>query len=132
MNREINNSADLKAAILELEGRSKREKEQLADNFHAFKESISPMNLIKSTFNKVKETPGVSGSMLKAALGLGVGILSKKLIIGKSSSLIKTVLGSALKVGVMGAVAKNSDTLQVKGVRLLKNLFGSKSKIGKG
>lgn len=129
---EIKNSADLRAAILELEDRKQREKQQLVENFHVFTESLSPVNLIKSTFNKVKETPGISGNILKAALGLGVGILSKRLLIGKSGGLVKRMLGSALEMGVMGVVAKNTDTLQYKAVRLFKNLFGSKSKVVKG
>ncbi len=129
---EINNSTDLRAAILELEDRKQREKQQLVENFHAFTESLSPINLIKSTFNKVKETPGISGNVLKAAVGLGVGILSKRLLIGKSGGLVKRMLGSALEMGVMGVVAKNTDTLQSKAVRIFKNLFGSKSKVGKG
>ena len=129
---EIKNSADLRAAILELEDRKQREKQQLVENFHTFTESLSPINLIKSTFNKVKETPGISGNILKAAVGLGVGILSKRLLIGKSGGLVKRMLGSALEMGVMGVVAKNTDTLQYKAVRLFKNLFGSKSKVVKG
>ncbi len=126
---EINNAADLRAAILELEDRKLRDKQQLVENFHAFTESLSPVNLIKSTFNKVKETPGISGTVLKAAVGLGVGILSKRLLIGKSGGLVKRMLGSALEMGVMGVVAKNTGTLQSKGVRLIKSLFGSKIKV---
>ena len=123
---EIKNSADLKAAILELEERKVREKVLLTQNFHAFTESMTPINLIKSTFNKVKETPGIGGSILKAGLGLGVGLLSKKILIGKSTGLVKGMLGSAVKVGMMSLVAKNSDTLKNKGVKFLKALFGPK------
>lgn len=120
---EINNSAELRAAILELEDRKQREQQQLVENFHSFTESLKPMNLIKSTFNKVKETPGIPGTLLKAGVGLGVGFLSKRLLIGKSAGMFKKLLGSAIEMGVMGVVAKNADTLQSKGVRLFKNLF---------
>ncbi len=125
---EINNSAGLRAAILELEERKIREKNQLVENFHVFTESLTPINLIKSTFNKVKETPGITGNILKATAGLGVGLLSKKLLIGRSAGLFKKILGSAIEMGVAGLVAKNSDTIKLSGLRLLKNLIGTKNK----
>lgn len=123
---EIKNSADLRAAILELEGKKHREKEQLVENFHALTESLSPINLIKSTFNKVKESPGLTGSVLKATIGLGVGLLSKRLLVGSAPGLFKKIIGSAVEMGVAGLVAKNSETLKSKGIRLLKNIFRSK------
>lgn len=123
---EIKNSADLKAAILELEDRKQREKEELTRNFHAFTESLTPMNLLKSTFNKVKNSPGIQGSVLKAGLGLGVGLLSKQLLIGRSTGIVKGLLGNAFKMGVMNLVAKNTDTIKSTGARFLKTLFSRK------
>lgn len=125
---EIKNSADLRAAILELEDRKQREKQQLVENFHAFTESLTPINLIKSTFNRVKETPGLTGNVLKATVGIGVGLLSKRLLIGKSAGLFKKILGSAIELGVAGLVTKKSDTIKSAGSQLLKNLFRSKNK----
>ncbi len=61
-------------------------------------------------------------------MGLGVGLLSKKLFIGKSAGLLKTVLGSAVEIGIAGLVAKNSGTIRSAGSRLFKNIFRSKSK----
>ncbi|MCW3090364.1 MAG: hypothetical protein JWP81_1433 [Ferruginibacter sp.] len=129
MKMDIKNSADLSAAILELEQRKEREKQQLVQNFHGFKESMTPRNLLKSTFTKVKETPGIKGSILKAALGLGVGLLSKKLIFGKAPGLVRKVVGSAIEMGLAGLVAKKSDTIKSTGSKLLKTLFRPKPTI---
>jgi len=125
---EIKNLVDLKAAILELQDRELREKQQLMRNFHGFTESMKPMNLIKSTYNKVKETPGITGTVLKAAAGVGVGLLSKKLLLGKSPGFIRKMIGSAIQMGVTGLVAKKSNTIQSSGAQILKNLFRSKVK----
>ena len=81
---EIKNSADLKAAIVELENRKVNEKQGLLNDFNAITESLKPLNLLKSTFHKVKESQGISGNILKAAVGLGVGLLSKKILISKN------------------------------------------------
>ncbi|MEO6733811.1 MAG: hypothetical protein ABIN01_21485 [Ferruginibacter sp.] len=127
---EIKNSADLKDAITRLEVKKLREKEQLSENFHVFTESLKPINLIKSTFARVKETPGITGSVLKAGVGLGIGILSKKFLIGKTTGIFKSVLGSAIEMGIAGLVAKKSGTIKASGSRLLSKLFGSKSNNG--
>jgi len=120
---EIKNSADLKAAIVELEHRKLREKQELVNDFHAITESLKPMNLIKSTFQRVRETPGIGGNILKATVGLGVGFLSKKLLLTKSTGIVKTLLGSALKMGVAGIVAKNTGNIKSSGTKFFKNLF---------
>lgn len=123
---EIKNSADLKAAIVELENRKVNEKQALVNDFHAITESLKPLNLLKSTFHKVKESQGISGNILKAAVGLGVGLLSKKILISKSTGVVKTLLGSAIKMGVAGLVAKNTDNIKTSGTRFFKNIFSSK------
>lgn len=123
---EIKNSADLKAAIVELENRKVNEKQGLVNDFHAITESLKPLNLLKSTFHKVKESQGISGNILKAAFGLGVGLLSKKILISKSTGVVKTLLASAIKMGVAGLVAKNTDNIKTSGTRFFKNIFSSK------
>lgn len=123
---DIKNSADLKVAILELEDRKSREKQQLVENFHVFTESLKPINLVKSAITKVKESHGLSGNVMKATVGLGIGLLSKKFLIGGSSGIIKKVIGSAIEMALAGIVAKNSDTIKSKGFRLFKNIFRSK------
>jgi len=125
---EIKNSVDLKAAIQTLKDRQQQEKKELVENFHAFSESIKPINIIKSTFNKVKESPGFSGNVLKATMGLGVGLISKRFLLGKTPGLFKRIVGSAIEMGVAGLVSKNSDSIKSKGSRFFKNLFRSNHK----
>jgi hypothetical protein len=127
---EIKNSEDLRAAILELEKRKQREQQQLVENFHVFKESLTPLNLIKSTINKVRQTPGITSTVLKATVGLGVGLLSKRLLLGKFPGFLKKIIGSAIEMGVAGFVTKKSDNIKSTGGQFFKNLFRSKSKVG--
>jgi len=125
---EIKNSADLRAAIIELENKKLEQKRQLAISYQTLTESLKPMNLIKSTFNSVKESPGLTGSLLNAGIGLGVGVLSKKLLIGKSVGLVKRMLGPAIQMGIASVVANNSGSFKNVGKRLLQTLFRSKKK----
>src|SRR3982751_6912256 len=127
---EIKNSLDLKAAILELEDKKRRQQDQLVYNFKVYKESMTPMNLLKSSFNKVKETPGITSTVLKASLGLGVGMLSKKILLGSSPGFVRKIIGSAIQMGVTGLVAKKTDTIKASGTNILKTLFRSVKKKG--
>ena len=123
---DIKNSEDLKIAIRELEEKELRQKQQLKADLHAYKETLTPLNLLKSTFNKVKETPGITSTVLKAGLGLGAGILSKKLFLGKSPGIFRRVVGSAVQMGLAGLVAKKSDVIKENSGNLIKKIFGSK------
>jgi len=123
---EIKNSEDLKIAIRELEEKELRQKQQLKADFHAYKETLRPINLLKSTIHKVKETPGITSTVLKATLGLGAGILSKKLFLGKSPGIFRKVIGSAVQMGLAGLVAKKTDAIKQNSGQLLKKIFSKK------
>ena len=127
MYTHIKNADDLKAAISELKAREIREKLELKNNFHQFTESIKPGNLIRSSLHKVTSNPsGIAGSVIKASIGFGVGMLSKKLLVGRSTSLVKKLAGQAVKLGVTGLIARKSDQIKYAGLKFLTNIIGKK------
>ncbi|HZB11458.1 MAG TPA: hypothetical protein VE467_00445 [Chryseolinea sp.] len=127
MYTHIKNSDDLKAAIQELEQRERVKKQQMADNFHAFTESMKPGNLLRSTFNNSGGAGGgVANTIVKAGVGLGVGLISKKLLIGSSTNIFKKLAGNAVKLGVAGIVAKKSDRIKYAGLKFLTSILGKK------
>ena len=126
---EIKNSADLKAAILELEDKRDREKKQLVKNLNELNESLKPINLIKSTIQKVKEGPGVGPTLVKATVGVGMTMLSKKFLFGKSPGIFRKIIGSAIQMGLAGLVAQKTPTLNAPGKSLLSKIFRSKNSI---
>ena len=125
---EIKNSADLRAAIKELENKKQEQRRQLAMSYRAVTESLKPMNLIKSTFNTVKDSPRLTENLLNVVLGLGAGFLSKKMLFGKSAGLLKRVFGPTIQTGVAGVVVNNAANFKTVGKRLLQTLFRSKKK----
>ena len=126
MNLDIHDSDSLKTAIAELKEKERREKQELVNNFHALKESLKPVNLIKSTFHNVTSTPGLGGKLFNTALSLGAGVLSKKLLIGGSNTIIKKVAGHAVKAGVAGIVASKANKIKYAGLNLLTKILGKK------
>jgi hypothetical protein len=119
---QIHNSASLKAAIHQLEQKHFIQKEALIDQFHETYESLKPLNIVKNEFKKI--TSSITGpsetksNILKTALGLGVGFLTKKLFIGGSANILKRLLGTAVEVGVAKLVATNADKIVEKGIEL--------------
>ena len=123
---EINNSIELKAAIQHLETKHLMQKQNITDQFNDTIESLKPMNLLKSSFNKIVRSPGLVEKIIDATVGLGAGFLSKKLLIGKSTSILKKLLGNALEFGVAGLITKNSSSIKNTGLGLFSKIFHSK------
>ena len=115
---EITNYQQLEVAIGRLKLREQEEKEMLVEQFHATVESFKPINLIKKAFGSIKGTE-LGSDIINAAVGIGAGLLSKNVLIGKSTSVIKRILGTALEVGVAKAVSLNTDKFKSVGSRLV-------------
>jgi len=126
---KIKNAADLRVAILELENKKQQEEQQIIEGYQSFKKGITPLNLVKSLFADMKESPGITANIINTTVGLGVGLLTKKLFIGKSAGLLKTILGSAVEIGTAGLVANNAGTLKSVGSKLMKSFFRPKNKV---
>ena len=119
---EINNYRELEAAIVRLKVREQQEKEMLIEQFHETTESLKPVNIIKSAFGKISGT-AVGAEVVNAAFGVGAGLLSKNVLIGKSTNIIKKILGTVVEVGVANAVAINTDKLKSAGSRIFGGLI---------
>lgn len=105
MNRAIRNTKDLKAAIIQLEQQKATQEKLLLDELHATYESLKPANIV----NQVASSPSVRNTVIKAAVGLGAGILSKNLLIGAAVSPVKKILGNVLQYGIATLVTRISN-----------------------
>jgi hypothetical protein len=123
---KINNSAELHAAIEELEVQKEMQKDILVEKFHTIYESFKPMNLLKSSLNKIIKSPDVVDGIINTTIGLGTGLLSKNLLIGKSAGIVKKLLSTAVELGVVGLVSKNIDAVKLNGLNFLSKIFKPK------
>jgi len=124
---KINSKASLDEAILQLEKRRLMQEEELIAQFKATRESLSPVNLIKDGFTRLTEMPGLGTGLLKTVAGMGVGVLSKKLFLGKSSSLVKKLLAGVFEFAVAKTTINNADKVKAYGLSLYHNLFKKNS-----
>lgn len=120
---KITTASQLDAAILELEQKKDFQEKALVDQFNITYQSLRPLNLVKNAIEDIAGSPEIRDNVLNAAIGVGTGFVTKKLLLGKSNSLFKKILGGALEFGVANIVAKNSDRIKEVGSSLFNRLF---------
>ena len=122
----ITNKAELDAAIIELEKKKRQQEELLVAQYHVTRESLTPLNIIKDGFNRLSQMPGIGDGLLKTAAGVGAAFISKKLLIGNSSSLLKKALASIVEFTVAKSTITNADKIKAYGISVYNNLFKKK------
>ena len=125
----IQNSHQLEAAIIELEKRRVIQESLLKEQFHTVKESLKPINIIKNTFSKITHTPEIRDGVFKTVAGIGIGLLTKNMFLGKAIPLVRSLVGSAVENSVEKTVKTGADTVKAYGTAIYHNLFKKKAKV---
>ena len=99
-------TADLKETIALLKLRQEQELYALKEQFHVTRESLKPVNLIKSGIKDAASSPGIKGTLVKTGLGLAAAYFSKRIIFRAVQKPAKKILGTLLGMGIARLVAK--------------------------
>lgn len=126
--QSITTSANLKAAIQQLELQQAEELFLLKEELLRTAESLKPINIIKNTFKEAVASPDLKTDLINSAIGLTTGILAKKVIIGKTLNPLSKLLGVALEMFVANKVSANTSQIKSLGNNIMKKLFNKKSK----
>lgn len=106
MRKKISSNKQLDLAIIELKIQKDRDfqalKLQLAESYEEFK----PSNIVKRVFVDLKEEPQVRDNVLQSVVSLAAGYLTKRLLIGKSNSFLKSVVGYVIQIGATKLISK--------------------------
>ncbi|WP_308990616.1 hypothetical protein QLS71_003950 [Mariniflexile litorale] len=100
----------LNDAMLLLEIRRKKEYEDLKIQFHETSESFRPINIWNQTVKDFRESTEVKTNLLETILSVAGGYFSKKIIVGKSNSIVKSLLGYVLQYAVTNFISKKVHT----------------------
>ena len=79
--------------------------------------------MLKKALHDITSEPGMANSIVNALIGLGSGILSKRLFIGGSHNIFKKLVGVAVEFGVAGMVAKKGEEIKATIGGAVKKLF---------
>ena len=101
--------ADLKDRIRLLEEKQTEELTILREQFYETYESLKPVNLIKKAFHDIVGSTELKNDLLSSVVGLIVGYISKKIVIGSSDNIFKKILGSILEFVVANFVRNKAE-----------------------
>jgi hypothetical protein len=97
---------DLEIRIRELEKVQAQQMAELKLSAVGIAESFSPSHLLKSALSDVVRSPDLRNTAFNTAIGIGAGLLGKKIYVGNSGSLVKKITGSALQFIIANWVRK--------------------------
>ena len=129
MKKSIRNSEELTDAIAALELKAVVQKREIEECFHIVEEELKPVNLVRNGVRSVFSGEN-KGDLLNALLGLGSGVLSRKLLLGNSKGFIGKTVGKAIQWGMAGLVSKNAEKIKEKAGGIIDRLFRKRSENG--
>ncbi len=118
-----NQTDTLQEAILLLEAEHALQLVMLKEQLHTVHDSLKPVNLLKGAFQKVTASPEIKTNLLDNAIGIGAGLLSKKLLVGSTHNPIKKLLGVFIEFAVAKVVAKHTGGIKTAGANLAQRLL---------
>jgi hypothetical protein len=127
MQKTIRNSEELAEAIAALELKAAAQKREIEETFTVFSENLKPINLVKNGFRSVFSAEH-KGDLFNALIGLGSGLLSRKLILGKTNGFVGKTVGKAIQWGMAGLVSQNAEKIKEKAGGIIDRLFKPKAK----
>lgn len=105
-----NQNTDLDLAIARLRQERDLKFEELKDQLELTFESVKPINILKGTLEDFKHSTETKSDFLQAALSIAGGYLSKKIVMGKSDSIFKKIIGYVLQYGLTKFISKKVNT----------------------
>jgi len=124
--QKITSTIELKDAIRSLEEKHSIQGQFLKEHFFLILESIKPVNIIKNTFKEVVSAPDLMSNILSSTIGLTVGYISNKTIVGSSGNLFRKLMGTILQFGATSLIIKNPEAIKSLGQSLLQFFLSKK------
>lgn len=103
----------------------------LRQELAATQENLKISNIIKSTFKKIVDVPDLKADIVNTAIGLASGIMTKKLVVGKTHNPFSKLFAMTMEMFVANKVTKNADIIKSAGGMLLNKLFKKREQVEK-
>ncbi|WP_046755434.1 hypothetical protein [Kordia jejudonensis] len=110
MKKRIRNNIDLELAILELKTQKAIDYEALKSQMALSYEQLRPVNVVKRVYSDLKDEPKIKNNVLESVISIAVGYISKRVLIGKSNSFMKSMLGYLVQIGATKIVSNTITT----------------------
>ena len=117
----------IKERIHALQLQQKEEQDELKEQAKLSYESLNPINQLKKGWAELVDTKNKNGDIVGGIVGLSVGYISKKVLLGPSHNPIKRILGTLAQFAIANVVSKYGDTIKSKGGSWIKSLLSKKN-----
>jgi hypothetical protein len=125
---KINYVAWLKSEIQILEEEQVIKGQQLKDQLFLTYESFKPAKLIQSTLKDLVTSPHMIDNVIDTALSIATGYVSKRIVVGASSNIIRRILGTLIQVGATKFISNHSGAIKSFGQMAFQQIFRKKEK----
>jgi len=98
--------------ILETKAQQRQDWIAIKDEVAEIKHNLKPLNLIRNTVEEINDAVGFKGHLAQSVISIGIGYLAKRLVVGKSDSVFKSVFGSVVQLIITNLVSKPHESSQ--------------------
>ena len=122
MNKD-NPTESLNASIAMLEQKKTEEFESLKEQLRSTGESLKPGNLIKGALRDLSGSPQLKSILIKAAVGLAIGFVAKKIVTRTQRTKKNKIVGNALQYGLAFLASNQNSLLKTAGIAVANSVF---------
>jgi hypothetical protein len=123
---DITSLADIRNAIVLLETEQEVKGQLLRHQFQLTYEGLKPINLLKSAVQEIASTPLLTANLLGTTTGLALGFLTRKIIVGATGGIFRSIFGSVLQFGVTNLIARHPAKIKSISQFVKQSFFGRK------
>jgi|SRR5688500_9106039 len=113
---KVNPTDSLNTSISLLEQKRNADFIALKEQLRATGESMKPANLIKGALRDITGSHQFKSVLIKAALGIALGIIAKKLVTSQSENKTHRAVGNALQYGISFLAAERNNLIKSAGM----------------
>jgi|SRR5688572_9724206 len=98
---------------------------EFKQQLHNTGESLKPGNLIRGAVRDITSSPQLKSILIKAAVGLALGFVAKKLITRQQRTNKNEILGNALQYGISFLASNQNNLLKSAGIYVANHVIQS-------
>ncbi len=119
---ELKSKADLDQAIARMEQLRNQQREEMVFLFKETTQSLNPVTIIKEKISDITGPGETRNTLLTTVGGMAAGMLTKKLLIGKTNNVVTSFIGNLIKTGTFGLIQGQADKISAYATAIYHNI----------
>lgn len=124
----LKSKADLDQAIIRLTQLKEQQQQEVVFLFKETTHSLNPVNMVKEKISNLTGPGEARTDILTTVANMAAGMLTKKLVIGKTNNLVSSFIGNLIKTGTFSLLQGHAEEIKAYGTSIYHNLFEKKDR----